>query len=230
MDRVKLGRKPTKTFMGIFRPRTTSTSSTHRLTGNKKRVMTQVTIHLIQKATFLAQSQLENQKLKVANNIKIRTLAKHIVTKNNTLKTTSTKVIIALRPNKMITIDNRPKNSKRSLLIGISGTTQTSKRQTIIGQTSKKIDTKFRPTLKEGPNARLSLENIYPRRTLLFMLKTEDTLKKISVRVGERRFRTTTLKCSKFKTLTSLEMTRPLGKTMNFQTPKGSLIARPMSL
>lgn len=114
MDKVKVDRRLTRTSMVIFRQKTIFTNSTLRLTGNKKRLKMRVIILLIQTVTSMAQSQLENLKLKVASNISSNNLAQLIAVRNNTLKTINTKVDTAPTRSKTINIDNSHKNTRRS--------------------------------------------------------------------------------------------------------------------
>ena len=227
--RVNRERRLTRTTMEIFRRRTIFTSSIPRLTGNKKRQMMRVAIHLIQRATFSVQSQLESQKLKVTSNINNNNLAKQIAAKINTLKIINTKVNTVLTPIRTISTANHPRNNRRSSSIGILGTIRTSTKPTIIGLTSKRIDTRLRRTLNDEPNVLLSLVITSRRRNLPSMQKTVGTLKKTSVRVGEQLFRITTSKCSKSRISTSLDKMHLPGRIMSSQMPKGNSIVKLMN-
>ena len=178
MAKVSRRKRPTRIIMGIFRLRTTFTSSTLRLTGaNRKHKMMRAATVSIQKATFSERNQQADKELKVSSNISSNNPAKQIAAKNNILKITDTTVSTKLTSIRM-NIANSLKNSKRSSTTGISGTTLTSTKLRIIGPTSKRIGTRFRQTLSEEPNALQSLASIILKKIPLFTPRIEATHKK----------------------------------------------------
>ena len=178
MAKVSRRKRPTRIIMGIFRLRTTFTSSTLRLTGaNRKHKMMRAATVSIQKATFSERNQQADKELKVSSNISSNNPAKQIAAKNNILKITDTTVSTKLTSIRM-NIANSLKNSKRSSTTGISGTTLTSTKLRIIGPTSKRIGTRFRQTLSEEPNALQSLASTILKKIPLFTPRIEATHKK----------------------------------------------------
>ena len=178
MVRVSRNRKLTRTTMGISSRRTTFTSSILRLTtGNRKQQMRQTAILSIQKATSSELNQHGDRELRVRNSKSSINQAKRIATRNNLLKITDMRVNIALmllRTN----IASNPRNSRKSSIIEISETIQTSTRLKIIGLTSKRIDTRFRQMLSGELNGLLSLASTTLEKVQPFTPRTEATHKK----------------------------------------------------
>lgn len=178
MAKVNRKKRPTRIIMGIFRLRTTFTSSTLRLTrANRKHKMMRTATLSIQKATFSERNQQGDKELKVSSNINSNNPARQIAARNNILRITDTTASTKLTSIRM-NIANSLKNSKRSFTTGTSGTTLTSTKQRIIGPTSKRIGTRFRQTLSEEPNALQSLASTILKKIPPFTPRIEATHKK----------------------------------------------------
>jgi len=211
-----------KATMEISRARKIFTSFTLRLTKNLRLRRTQAATISTQRVTFTAQSRRAARTRNNKNNPR-NNLVNNSSKKQRTTSMKESKVRRAIT--KTLTHLQSPENKKSSSTDNLE-TTLTFNKLKITGLTSRRAVTRFKAMLKDGLNVPPSLAIIIRRRNRHFMPIIVATLKKTSVRVGEQLFRTSTLRCSRFKTLTSLDKKSPHGRTTSLPTPKGNSTAR----